>query len=67
MQMCMVMTPYLHFDLHLDGCRVGVQAPTVEVRFQDLTVEAEVFVGNRGRHCTTVTPESLRESGILVA
>ena len=28
--------------------RVGVQQPTVEVRFEDLNVEAEVFVGNRG-------------------
>jgi len=28
-------------------CRVGVQQPTVEVRFQNLSVNAEVYVGTR--------------------
>lgn len=29
-------------------CRVGIKEPTVEVRFQNLTIEADVYVGERG-------------------
>ena len=28
-------------------CRVGIQLPTVEVRFEHLTVDAECYVGSR--------------------
>lgn len=28
-------------------CRVGIQHSTVEVRFQDLAIETDVFVGSR--------------------
>ena len=28
--------------------RVGVELPTIEVRYQDLNVEAEAYVGSRG-------------------
>jgi hypothetical protein len=28
-------------------CRVGIQLPTVEVRFEHLTVDAECYVGGR--------------------
>ena len=29
------------------GCRVGVDFPTVEVRFDNINIEAGVYVGNR--------------------
>lgn len=29
-------------------CRVGIDNPTIEVRFEHLNVEAEAYVGNRG-------------------
>ena len=33
--------------LKASACRVGLQFPKVEVRFQHLSLEADVFVGNR--------------------
>lgn len=42
----------LHFLMHLSHtlgvqCRVGIAPSTVEVRFQDLHIQAQVFVGAR--------------------
>jgi hypothetical protein len=28
-------------------CRVGLELPTIEVRFKDINVEAQVYVGSR--------------------
>lgn len=28
-------------------CRVGIQLPTVEVRFENLSIDADVYVGSR--------------------
>lgn len=28
--------------------RVGIENPTIEVRFQNLNIDAEAYVGNRG-------------------
>ena len=33
--------------LKASACRVGLQFPKVEVRFEHLSLEADVFVGNR--------------------
>ena len=30
------------------GCRVGIELPTVEVRYENLTIQANCYVGNRG-------------------
>lgn len=43
---------HLHLLLHLSHtlgvqCRVGIAPSTVEVRFQDLHIQAKVFVGAR--------------------
>jgi len=29
-------------------CRVGIDNPTIEVRFEHLNIDAEAYVGNRG-------------------
>ena len=29
-------------------CRVGIDNPTIEVRFENLNIDAEAYVGNRG-------------------
>lgn len=29
------------------GCRVGIELPTIEVRYEQLSIQAEVFVGSR--------------------
>jgi hypothetical protein len=29
-------------------CRVGIDSPTIEVRFENLNIDAEAYVGNRG-------------------
>ena len=31
----------------IDSIRVGVEIPTIEVRFENLNIEAEAFVGSR--------------------
>jgi hypothetical protein len=30
------------------ACRVGIELPTIEVRYENLNVEAEAYVGSRG-------------------
>lgn len=38
---------FILFKYFAYGCRVGINLPTVEVRFENLTVEADCFVGDR--------------------
>lgn len=38
---CLLICDWIGFD------RVGVELPTIEVRFQNLNIEAEAFVGSR--------------------
>lgn len=38
---------HLNFSPNKFPCRVGIHASHVEVRFQDLNVETDVFVGSR--------------------
>lgn len=44
-----------------------MQAPTVEVRFKDLNVDAEVFVGNRGEHLAQPLTEFYCSMAVLLA
>jgi hypothetical protein len=37
------MSPFFFND-----CRVGIGNPTIEVRFENLNIDAEAYVGNRG-------------------
>ena len=53
----------MHFSIRV--CRVGVDFPTVEVRFDNINIEAGVYVGNRAlptlinytRNVVDVSPE----------
>lgn len=36
------------FMILVGFCRVGIDNPTIEVRFENLNIEAEAYVGNRG-------------------
>jgi hypothetical protein len=36
------------FTFFFDVCRVGIDNPTIEVRFENLNIDAEAYVGNRG-------------------
>jgi hypothetical protein len=36
------------FPFFFDACRVGIDNPTIEVRFENLNIDAEAYVGNRG-------------------
>ena len=46
------------FDI---ACSVGIQLPTVEVRFEHLAVDAECYVGNRGLPTLWNTAKNLVE------
>lgn len=35
------------FSLLIDGNRVGIEIPKVEVRFQNLSIEGDAYVGTR--------------------
>lgn len=48
-------------------CRVGVEFSKVEVRFEDLTVETEVYVGTRALPTVTNVFRNVAESGLLKA
>lgn len=43
---CRLINNFLLFFLFF--LRVGVELPTIEVRYEHLSVEAEAYVGNRG-------------------
>lgn len=45
-------------------CRVGINLPKVEVRFEHLTVQAKCHVGNRALPTLTNTMRNIAESAL---
>lgn len=45
-------------------CRVGIRLPTVEVRFDHLTVEAECHIGNRALPTLPNVARNIAESAL---
>lgn len=46
------------------ACRVGIQLPTVEVRYEHLTVEAECYIGNRALPTLVNQARNIAESAL---
>lgn len=45
-------------------CRVGIQLPTVEVRFEHLTIEADCYIGSRALPTLLNTAQNIAESAL---
>lgn len=54
----------MHLRFYFLLCRVGISLPTVEVRFQHLTVEADCHVGDRALPSLLNTARNLAESAL---
>lgn len=50
--------------MKLCGCRVGIKLPTVEVRFEHLTIEADCYIGNRALPSLANTVRNIAESAL---
>lgn len=46
------------------GCRVGILLPTVEVRFEHLTIKADCYIGSRALPTLLNAARNLAESAL---
>lgn len=56
-----------HWHELIISCRVGVQQPCVEVRFEDLSVNADVYVGSRALPSLTNFTRNMLEVRVSVS
>lgn len=45
-------------------CRVGIKLPTVEVRFEQLTIEADCYIGSRALPTLPNVAQNIAESAL---